>query len=62
MSIRTSLPDHTDFAMKTMLKEYASFEEQFLEFFPELIEAIQEKYKIKLPDFDSPERYLSSTA
>lgn len=60
MTVRTSLPDYTDFAIETMLKEYASFEEQFLEFFPELIEAVQEKYKIELPDFEAPKQYLPS--
>lgn len=60
MTMRTSLPDFTSFAIETMLKEYASFEEQFIEFFPELIDAVQENYNIKLPNYKVSKKYLPS--
>lgn len=60
MSKRTSLPDYTDFAIETLLKEYSSFEEHFLEFFPELIIEVRDNYNINLFDYKSQQQYLPS--
>ncbi len=49
MSIHTSLPDETEFAMETLHDKYALFNKDFNQFFPEMIQAIGEEFKIKLP-------------
>ncbi len=49
MSIHTSLPDETEFAMEVLYKKYNHFNEDFNEFFQEIIKAIREEFGIKLP-------------
>lgn len=49
MSIHTSLPDKTDFAMEVLYQMYNDFNEEFNEFFKEIIAAITADFKIKLP-------------
>ncbi|GET21015.1 ACP phosphodiesterase [Prolixibacter denitrificans] len=51
LSRRTSLPEETPFAMKTLTEEYAQFDEAFARFFPEIIQfAIEEAgVEIKMP-------------
>ena len=46
MSANTSLPDHTDFAIEVMRRDYDLFTEDFNAFFPKIIDFIEEKYKI----------------
>jgi acyl carrier protein phosphodiesterase len=48
MSANTSLPDHTDFAIERMRDRYEEFEQDFQEFFPGIIDFIEEKYKIDI--------------
>jgi acyl carrier protein phosphodiesterase len=48
MSANTSLPDHTAFAIKRMRDRYEEFERDFQEFFPGIIDFIEEKYKIDI--------------
>ncbi len=49
MSIHTSLPDKTDFAMEILYRKYNDFNEDFNAFFQEIIAQIKEQYGIKLP-------------
>ncbi len=49
MSIHTSLPDETEFAMETLYKKYDDFDSDFNQFFQEIIQAIKEEFGIKLP-------------
>jgi len=51
LSHRTSLPEETTFAMKTLREEYHQFEEAFARFFPEIIQfAVEEAgVEIKMP-------------
>ncbi len=46
MSANTSLPDHTEFAIKVLRRDYELFTNDFNEFFPEIIDFIEEKYEI----------------
>lgn len=48
MSANTSLPDHTGFAIERMRDKYEEFERDFQEFFPGIIDFIEEKYKIDI--------------
>lgn len=49
MSIHTSLPDKTDFAMEILYRKYNDFNEEFNSFFKEIMVEIIEEFKIKLP-------------
>jgi len=48
MSANTSLPDHSAFAVEVLRNQYSIFMEDFLEFFPEIVEFLEEKYEIKI--------------
>lgn len=48
MSANTSLPDHSAFAVEVLRNEYSVFMEDFLEFFPEIVEFLEEKYEIEI--------------
>lgn len=48
MSANTSLPDHTEFAIKVLRDEYDLFTEDFNEFFPDIIDFIEEKYRVDI--------------
>ncbi len=48
MSANTSLPDHTAYAIEVLRKEYEFFAKDFNEFFPDIIDFIEEKYKIDI--------------
>jgi len=48
MSANTSLPDHTSFAIERMRDRYEEFEQDFQEFFPGIIDFIEEKYRIDI--------------
>ncbi len=48
MSANTSLPDHSAFAVEVLRDQYSIFMEDFLEFFPEIVEFLEEKYEIKI--------------
>lgn len=43
MSRQTSLPDETRFAIKTLKKNYFSLQDDFMEFFPQLINYVEEE-------------------
>ena len=60
MSVRTSLPDKTDFGMTVLQKHYTEFEDHFMEFFPELINAIRQNFRIFFPEVEYRERFLPS--
>jgi acyl carrier protein phosphodiesterase len=49
MSRHTSLPDKTEDAIKILKAYYKNFENEFLEYFPQLIKRIEEDYEVELP-------------
>jgi acyl carrier protein phosphodiesterase len=48
MSANTSLPDHSAYAVEVLNDQYAVFRNDFLQFFPQIIEFIEEKYEIEI--------------
>lgn len=48
LSKRTSLPPESKYAIKTFNKNYYSLEEDFMEFFPQLIEYVEKDFGIPL--------------
>ncbi len=48
MSANTSLPDHAGYAVEVLSEQYDYFQEDFLEFFPLIIEFLEEKYQISI--------------
>ena len=48
MSANTSLPNHSAFAVEVLRQQYSVFMEDFLEFFPEIVEFLEEKYEIDI--------------
>ena len=48
MSANTSLPDHSAFAVEVLRNDYSVFMEDFLEFFPTIVEFLEEKYEIEI--------------
>jgi acyl carrier protein phosphodiesterase len=49
MSANTSLPNHAAYAVEVLSDQYAVFRNDFLEFFPQIIEFLEEKYDIEIP-------------
>jgi len=48
MSKRTSLPNETRFAIKMLKRNYYSLQEDFMEFFPELIAYVEKDFDIQI--------------
>lgn len=48
MSKRTSLPHETKYAIKTLEKNYYSLSDDFMEFFPQLIQFVENDFGIQL--------------
>ena len=48
MSANTSLPNHSAFAVEVLRDQYSIFMEDFLEFFPLIVEFLEEKYEIEI--------------
>jgi len=48
LSKRTSLPHETRYAIKTLKKNYYSLSDDFMEFFPQLIEYVENDFGIQL--------------
>ena len=48
MSANTSLPNHSAFAVDVLRNQYSVFMEDFLEFFPLIVEFLEEKYEIEI--------------
>jgi acyl carrier protein phosphodiesterase len=46
MSNVTSLPDKTEFAIETLMYNYSFIRDQFLLFFPDLIEFVRDDYNV----------------
>lgn len=46
MSDNTSLPNHATYAVEVLSDQYDLFRDDFLEFFPTMIDFLEEKYKI----------------
>ena len=48
MSANTSLPNHAAYAVEVLSDQYAVFRNDFLQFFPQMVEFIEEKYEIEI--------------
>jgi acyl carrier protein phosphodiesterase len=48
MAANTSLPNHAGYAVEVLSERYDSFKNDFLEFFPLIIEFLEEKYEIEI--------------
>jgi len=48
MSANTSLPDHSAFAVEVLRDQYALFMDDFLRFFPQIVDFLEEKYEIEI--------------
>ena len=48
MAANTSLPNHAAYAVEVLSNQYARFRDDFLEFFPQIIEFLEEKYAIEI--------------
>ncbi|MEN8156341.1 MAG: ACP phosphodiesterase [Bacteroidota bacterium] len=48
MAANTSLPNHAGYAVEVLREHYSSFQEDFLEFFPLIIDFLEDKYKITI--------------
>ncbi|MCK5067077.1 MAG: DUF479 domain-containing protein [Bacteroidales bacterium] len=48
MSANTSLPDHSAFAVEVLRDQYSLFMDDFLEFFPMIVQFLEEKYEIDI--------------
>ena len=48
MSENTSLPNHAAYAVEELSKQYDVFREDFLDFFPQIIDFLEEKYEIEI--------------
>ena len=57
MSKKTSLPDETDFAIHLLDDRFDDFRDHFLEFFPQIIEAVSERFDLRLPMNSSPKEF-----
>ncbi len=60
MSLRTSLPDKTGFGISILQKHYTDFENHFMDFFPELMNAVRQNFRICFPEIEYRERFLPS--
>lgn len=47
LSKRTSLPDESRFAKKVLIENYEFFQQEFLEFMPEVIKMVETEFSIK---------------
>jgi acyl carrier protein phosphodiesterase len=54
MTRRTSLPNETTFAISELRKNYHMFRDEFLLFFPDLIEYVEKNHSISISEFHSP--------
>jgi acyl carrier protein phosphodiesterase len=48
MAANTSLPNHAGYAVEVLSDRYSSFKSDFLEFFPLIIQFLEEKYEIEI--------------
>jgi acyl carrier protein phosphodiesterase len=48
LSKRSSLPNETRFAMKALKKNYFTLQDDFMEFFPQLIEYVESEFGIEI--------------
>lgn len=48
MAANTSLPNHAGYAVEVLSERYSSFKDDFLEFFPSIIQFLEEKYEIEI--------------
>ena len=48
MAANTSLPNHAGYAVEVLSEQYAIFQEDFMEFFPLIIQFLEDKYQITI--------------
>ena len=54
MTRRTSLPNETTFAISELRNNYSTFRDEFLRFFPELIEYVENHHGVSIKGVHSP--------
>ena len=54
MTRRTSLPNETTFAISELRKNYHLFRDDFLEYFPQLVEYVEQRHSVEVNGFHSP--------
>ena len=50
MAANTSLPNHAGYAVEVLSEQYDTFQEDFIEFFPLIVQFLEEKYQITIDD------------
>jgi acyl carrier protein phosphodiesterase len=50
MAANTSLPNHASYAVEVLSDRYSVFKDDFLEFFPQIVEFLEEKYGIEISE------------
>lgn len=53
MSMRTTLPDHSEYAREIMRKYYVQLQSEFLIFFPDIIRYVKKRYDVNIPLSDN---------
>lgn len=53
MAMRTTLPDHSEFAREVLHKYYIQLESEFLTFFPEIIKYVIQDHHVTIPLIDN---------
>jgi len=48
MSANTSLPNHAGYAVEVLSDRYSTFKDDFLEFFPLMVQFLEEKYELEI--------------
>ena len=48
MAANTSLPDHSAFAVDVLRDQYSMFMDDFVRFFPLIIQYLEDKYEIEI--------------
>lgn len=54
MTKRTSLPNETTFAISELRENYNLFRDEFMEYFPQLIDYVEKNHSISIKEFHSP--------
>jgi acyl carrier protein phosphodiesterase len=52
MSLRTPMPDKSEFAAEVLRKHYVQLNSEFLTFFPELIRHVVDEFEVRIPLVD----------
>lgn len=53
MSLRTNLPDNSEFAAEVLRKYYVQLDSEFMVFFPQLIKYVIDNFQVRIPLVDN---------